>query len=271
MDSGLAASRRPGMTDEIRRIMRTSTRGRIGAKTVEQPPRTVFPVAPAEPCQRVPDHHLIAAHHWPVEPRFDLLDHRERRDVGATEKVGVGVGPRRFDGAVAPELRRRRAVFVAALEVEAGCAQHLVAGCVQELGLLFGHVRAVGRQQHDAAGAYRVKAGADCRRGRGRMRRAAAGDGIEQALFALEPLGCRVGGAMKRNDIAARVDQSAGRLFDTGQEFVERQMMRARHAQPHHVGLHAGRHVPHHLLLDHPVRGRDDQSDAGRHAGAPGL
>ena len=70
---------------------------------------------------------------------------------------------------------------------------------------------------------------------------------------------------MEGDHIAARVDQRARGLLDAGQEVIDGEMVGAGHAQARDMHLHAGRKGLHHLLLDHPVRGRNDEADARGH------
>jgi hypothetical protein len=83
-----------------------------------------------------------------------------------------------------------------------------------------------------------------------------------ELVLAAQAFSHGIGGAVKRDDVAARIDQRRRRFDNPRQEFVDADAMRAGHAQPRHVRGHARRHVPHHLLLHHPVRRRNDQSDA---------
>src|SRR5580693_3664605 len=77
-----------------------------GAEVVEQAAGTVSPIADAEERQRLPNHRLIAGHHRAAELLLDALDDREHGDVGATQEIDIGIGPRRLERAVAPKLRR---------------------------------------------------------------------------------------------------------------------------------------------------------------------
>ena len=97
-------------------------------RAVEQTAGTIAPVRGAEQRESVKDHSLIAGHHRAVELLLDLGDDREHRNVGAAQQISVGFRPRRLERAVAPELRRRGAIFVAAVERKATSVSHLVAG-----------------------------------------------------------------------------------------------------------------------------------------------
>ena len=147
----------------------------------------------------------------------------------------------------------------------------LIAGTVQELRFLLRGPGVVGRHQHDPPCAERIERVADRGRGGESARRAAAPERGEHALLAIQSLAHRVRGAMERHHVALRVGQRSRGVLDARQELIERHMMRTGHAQPRHVRLHPGRDVAHHLLLDHPVRRRNDQADAPRsgHASFP--
>src|SRR2546423_8284879 len=108
-------------------------------------------IAVAERAERVPDDRLIAGDDRAAEPRLDLLDDAEIGNRGAAEEIHFGIRTCRLDQAVAPELRRRRAIRIAAGERKALRMQYLVAGLVQEFGLVVGGRLSVGRDQDDAA------------------------------------------------------------------------------------------------------------------------
>src|ERR1700686_5518064 len=76
----------------------------FGGEAVEQAAAAIAPVGDAEKRQRFPDHRLIAGHHRTAELLLDLLDDREHRNVGATQEISAGIGPRRLERTVAPEL-----------------------------------------------------------------------------------------------------------------------------------------------------------------------
>jgi len=88
----------------------------------------------------------------------------------------------------------------------------------------------------------------------------------EKFCLAGDTLRGGIRGAMEGDDVAAGVYQRGRGLLDLRQQRVEGNAMRPGHAQPRHVCRHARRHVAHHFLFHHAVRGRDDQSDARRHA-----
>jgi hypothetical protein len=70
---------------------------------------------------------------------------------------------------------------------------------------------------------------------------------------------------MKGDDVAPGVDQRAGSLLDAAQQIVEYETVGAGHAQARDMGGHACGKRARHLLLDHPVRGRNDQPDPRGH------
>ena len=86
----------------------------------------------------------------------------------------------------------------------------------QELGLLLGHVRAIGREQDDAAGGERIERMADRgRRGR-RLRRAGKLKRGEKLRLTGKTFRGRIGGAVESDNIAARVDQGRRRFPTRG-------------------------------------------------------
>jgi hypothetical protein len=71
-------------------------------------------LTPAKQAKRVPYHRLVAGNDRATEPCFQLLDDPKNSDIRAADEVRIRIGLCRFEGAVAPELRRGRAIGVAA-------------------------------------------------------------------------------------------------------------------------------------------------------------
>ena len=90
--------------------------------------------APTDQAQCFPDHGLIAGHNRKFQPRFQIVDHAENRDIRAADQIGIGIGTCRGEDAVVPELRRCRAIGIAAVEREPLCRKHIVAGLPQKIG-----------------------------------------------------------------------------------------------------------------------------------------
>ncbi len=103
----------PGDDGIALRTLRRRRRLRNGGGC-EQSSRAAAAVAPSEPRERVPDHGLVAGDDRAAEPAFELLDDAEDGNIGAAQEIDVGVRTRGGERAVAPDLRRRRAIGVAA-------------------------------------------------------------------------------------------------------------------------------------------------------------
>ena len=142
---------------------------------------------------------------------------------------------------------------------------------MQEFGLLVRDLLAVGREQDDAARAQAFERVADGSRGRRHQPRARLPQSGDELGFAGCTFRGRIGGAMKRNHVAARVCEHRRRLHQARHESLDGDPMNTGHAQPRHVGDNAGWQVPHHLAFHHPVGRRDDQSDACGHAAFSGC
>src|SRR3982074_3663264 len=95
---------------------RLALRRRCGAGNQAAGPAAI---AVAERAERVPDDRLIAGDDRATEPRLGLLDDAEIGNRGAAQEIHFGVRTCRLDEAVAPELRRRGAIGVAAGERKA--------------------------------------------------------------------------------------------------------------------------------------------------------
>ncbi len=221
-------------------------------------------IRPADQPQHVPDHRLIAGDDRAGERRLQFGNDAEYGDIGAADEIRIRVGPCRLRGARAPERRRRRAIGVAAGEREAFGVEHLEATPAQECRLVLGRARVVRREQDDPTCRERIE-GAPDGGDRGRPARSSGPrerrlDLLLAGLAALH----RICGAMEGDDRAARIDERARRLRDARQEHVRRDVMAARHTQARDMRLDAARKGGDHLLLDHAVRGRDDQPDPGR-------
>ena len=160
----------------------------------------------------------------------------------------------RGNDTVVPELGRRRAIGVAALERKALCREHVVARFTQELGLVLGRDGAIRRDQHDPPRAQRTEGTLDGGNRGGRARRASPCERREDLLLAGPAALHRVGRAVECHHVAAGIGECAGRVLDAGQKLIEGETIGAGHAQPRDMPRDASWKGRNRLLLDHPVR-----------------